>query len=566
MKKFLLLIFSLIFYSCEKSNEFSVDPIVVNQKLKTHSNEFKKEVITVADGVHVAVGYALANSIMIEGEDSNIIIDTTGTLETATEIKTLFDKINSNPVAAIIYTHNHGDHIYGAKAFALNSSPDIYAHKTTQQYINRVLGIVRPVISNRSSKMFGNRFPSTNIENNGIGPFLEIGRNSRTSGLLVPTVIFSDKLEVTISGIKVELIHAPGETNDQLLVWLPEKKVLLPGDNFYKAFPNLYTIRGTPYRDLVAWVNSLDIMRYLEPDYLVPSHSRPLHGKDLIYKELTDYRDAIQFVHDQTIRMMNQKMTPNEIATKINLPTHLQNSPFLQEFYGTPAWSARNVFSGYLGWFDGNPSTLNPIAPYEEAEKISHLAGGYENLLKITENSYEEKDYQWTLQLTDYLMELRDNKQVVDLRISALNKLGELQSNPNARYFYLSSAQDLIKIPETDLLTQPTPEILQQYPIDVLFDILKVNLIPEKSLSKEISILFNFTDTNKIFTLILRRGVLEVQPYFIQGSDIQVTTTEQIWKEVVVNLRSLPVSIATGSIKVSGEQLNLISFFNSFRE
>ena len=118
-------------------------------------------------------------------------------------------EINSNPVVAIIYTHNHGDHIYGAKVFAGNSSPDIYAHRTTQDYINRVLGIVRPIISDRSSKMFGNRFPLNDITNNGIGPFLEIGRDSRKSGLLVPNITFDEKLNINISGIEIELIHAP---------------------------------------------------------------------------------------------------------------------------------------------------------------------------------------------------------------------------------------------------------------------------------------------------------------------------------------------------------------------
>jgi|TARA_B110000014_G_C20121290_1_gene594349 alkyl sulfatase BDS1-like metallo-beta-lactamase superfamily hydrolase len=566
MKKIIILIIVLNLLSCEEAIEIIPDPVVESQKLKAHSEEFKKEIITVAEGVHVAIGYALANSIMIEGDGANIIVDTTGTLETATEIKNLFDKINSNPVAAIIYTHNHGDHIYGAKAFTLNSMPDIYAHKTTQKYINRVLGIVRPIISDRSSKMFGNGFPVSSIENNGIGPFLEIGRNSRTSGLLAPTVVFEDKLKVTIAGIKLELMHAPGETNDQILVWIPEKKILLPGDNFYKAFPNLYTIRGTPYRDLVGWVRSLDIMRYLKPDYLIPSHSRPLYGKDQIYKALTNYRDAIQFVHDQTIRMMNKNMTPDEISSQIKLPTHLQDSPFLEEFYGTPAWSARNVFSGYLGWFDGNPSNLNPIPPSEEAYKIIELAGGYDNLLEEAQNFYEEKNYQWCLQLTDYLIEANRTKEAIELRFSALNKLGELQSNPNARYFYLSSAKDLINRPQKTLLAKPTVEILQQYPINVLFETLKVNLIPEKSLDKDISILFNFIDTGKIFTLILRQGVLEVQPNLIEGFDIQVSSTEQVWKEIVVGLRSLPVALATGEIKVSGEQLALISFFNSFRE
>ena len=566
MKKLSSFILLIFLFSCQKEAPISVDPIAQNKSLEDHSLEFKKEIKEVARGVHVAIGYALANSILIEGEGGNIIVDTTGTIETAAEVKKEFDKINSNPVVAIIYTHNHGDHIYGAKAFAGNSSPDIYAHRTTQNYINRVLGIVRPIISDRSSKMFGNRFPIKDIANNGIGPFLEIGRDSRKSGLLAPNITFDDKLKIKIAGIHIELIHAPGETNDQLLVWLPDKKVLLPGDNFYKAFPNLYTIRGTPYRDLVRWVSSLDIMRYLEPEFLIPSHTRPIIGKSKIYEALTDYRDGIQYVHDQTIRLMNKGMTPDQIASQIKLPPKLKDSIYLQEFYGSPSWSSRNVFSGYLGWFDGNPSNLYPLDPKEESKKIIQLSGGVEKLLTEIKESYAKKDYQWALQLTDYLLDYEDNKEAINIRISSLNKLAEIQSNPNARYYYLSSAQDLIKPPETTLLTAPSKEELTQYPIHILFETLKVNVIPENALDNDMSVLFNFTDTNKSFTLILRNGVLEVQPYIIEGSDIQVITVEQTWKEVVAGLRSLPVAIATGSIKVSGEQLKLISFFNTFKE
>ena len=305
MRLLQLLIILQLFVSCSETITLESSEPQTPKDLIAHSEEFKKELITVTDGVHVAVGYALANSILIEGENTNIIIDTTGTEETAREVKALFDAINPNPVESIIYTHNHADHTYGATVFAEGSSPDIYAHSTTEIYLSRVIGILRPIISYRSNRMFGNALPKEQVENNGIGPFLEIGRDGRKPGLLYPTKTFTDQIEFEAAGHKIQLFHAPGETNDQLFVWLPEKKALFPGDNFYKTFPNLYTIRGTPYRDLVGWVNSIDMMRYLEPEYLVPSHTRPIVGKEKINTLLTTYRDAIQFVHDQTVRLMN---------------------------------------------------------------------------------------------------------------------------------------------------------------------------------------------------------------------------------------------------------------------
>ena len=566
MRQIKLLLIIQLFLSCSETTTLESTKPQTPEDLIAHSDEFKRELITVTDGVHVAVGYALANSILIEGEKTNIIIDTTGSEETATEVKDMFDAINSNPVETIIYTHNHADHTYGATVFAEGSNPDIYAHSTTEIYLSRVIGILRPIISSRSNRMFGNALPKEQVENNGIGPFLEIGRDGRKPGLLYPTKTFTDQIEFEAAGHKVQLFHAPGETNDQLFVWLPEKKVLFPGDNFYKTFPNLYTIRGTPYRDLVGWVNSIDLMRYLEPEYLVPSHTRPIVGKENINTLLTTYRDAIQFVHDQTVRLMNLGLDPNEIAERLVLPKHLGDSPYLKEFYGTPEWSAKNVFSGYLGWFDGNPSSLKPLPLKDEAEKIIQLSGDWNSLFKVAEDAFLVNDFQWSLQLTDYLLRSRpDDQKTKLLRKSALEALGRKESNPNSRYYYLSSAAQLDENYQQNDILLPSLEVIQKYPIESMMETLKVNVIPEKSLNKNIQLLFTFTDSPKSFSLFLRRGVLEVQPFMITGSSVQIKSSENDLKAILSGVKSLPISLVNGTLKVEGSRADLLSFFSSLR-
>ena len=567
MMKIIFHIFiTIIFFGCSETTPIETTKSPTPDDLTAHSKEFKKEVIKVTEGVHVAVGYALANAILIEGENSNIIIDTTGTIETAREVKDLFDAINSNPIEAIIYTHNHADHTYGATVFAEESNPEIYAHDSTAEYLSRVIGILRPIISARSNRMFGNALPKDEVENNGIGPFLEIGRDGRRPGLLYPTKTFTDAMKVEVGGIEIELFHAPGETNDQIFAWLPGKKALFPGDNFYKTFPNLYTIRGTPYRDLAGWVNSIDMMRYLEPEFLVPSHTRPLEGKEKINKLLTTYRDAIQFVHDQTVRLMNLGYGPDEIAEQLVLPKHLADSPYLKEFYGSPAWSAKNVFSGYLGWFDGNPSTLKPLPKKEEAENFIKLVGDWNDLFLIAEQSYMEGKFQWALQLTDYLLRVKPNDEKTEiLRQSCLIALGYKESNPNSRYYYLSSAAQLDKdYRENDILL-PDIEVIKKYPIESMMDSLKVNVIPEKSIDKNIQLLFTFTDSPKVFSLFLRKGVLEVQPFLITGSSVQITSSEEDLKAILSGIKSLPIALVNGTLQVNGSRADLLTFFTSLR-
>ena len=566
MRFFFFIPFFLLIYSCSETTPIEASKSPTPDDLIAHTSEFRKEVIEVTEGVHVAIGYALANAILVEGENSNIIIDTTGTIETAREVKALFDEINSNPIEAIIYTHNHGDHTYGASVFAEDSNPDIYAHDSTEEYLSRVIGIIRPIISARSNRMFGNSLPKSEVENNGIGPFLEIGRDGRQPGLLYPTKTFSDKIKFEVGGVKVELYHAPGETNDQLFVWLPEKKALFPGDNFYKTFPNLYTIRGTPYRDLAGWVNSIDMMRYLQPEFLIPSHTRPLVGQDNINKILTTYRDGIQFVHDQTVRLMNLGLGPNDIAETLVLPKHLGDSPFLKEFYGSPEWSAKNVFSGYLGWFNGNPSSLKPLPQIVEAENFIKLAGDWDSLFATAETAYSNGEFQWSLQLTDYLLKSKPNDtQASLLRQSSLVALGNKESNPNSRYYYLSSAAELDKDYQPNDILLPNIDAITKYPIESFMETLKVNVIPEKSLDKNIQLLFTFTNSTKSFSVFLRKGVLEVQPFMVSGSSVQVTSTEEDLKSVLSGVKSLPIALVNGTLQVNGSRTDLLSFFSSLR-
>ncbi|NNF62121.1 MAG: alkyl/aryl-sulfatase, partial [Gammaproteobacteria bacterium] len=376
--------------------------------LAAHSDEFRRSIITVRDGVWVAVGYGLANSILVEGDDGLIVIDTMASLDSARAVAREFRLLSPKPLKAIIYTHNHADHVFGAQAFidelaSPGTAVRVLAHETTEALVYRVVNVFRPILTARSFRMFGTHLNEAELVNAGIGKELEVTADS-AFGFVPPTETFRDSLETGIAGIRFELIHAPGETDDQLFVWLPDLKLLAPGDNIYKTFPNLYTIRGTPYRSLRDWSASLDRMRELPVEYLVPSHTRPLQGQEEINGTLTDYRDAISFVRDQTIRRINQGMTPEQIVATVQLPPHLATSPWLQEFYGKVSWSARSVMAGNLGWFDGNPATLQPLAPAQRAQKIAMLAGGDEALEQAAHQALADGETQWALELSDLLL------------------------------------------------------------------------------------------------------------------------------------------------------------------
>lgn len=563
-----LLLLALI--GCEAEQQVEYETRVSSpEDLAAHSEEFRKEVIEVTDGVYVAVGYGLANSILLEGDDGVVIVDTMETLEEAEAVMAEFAKIvdfEAKPVKAIIYTHNHADHIFGALAFSEGREVPVYAHATTDYYIDRILSVYRPIIVVRSMRMFGNYLDDAGLINDGIGPRLGYGPGS-SLGVIRPTVTFQDELEDEVAGIRFKLVHAPGETNDQLFVWLPDKKVLLPGDNIYKAFPNLYTIRGTPYRDPMDWVDSLDKMRALEPEHLVPSHTRPVSGTDKINRILTDYRDGIAYVHDAAVRGINRGLTPDELVASIKLPPHLAESPYLQEFYGTVEWSLRSVFSGNLGWFDGNPTTLQPLPPDERARRYVELAGGEQALRDEVQQALQDGDHKWVLELTDYLLRLNlEDQGVRDVRAEALTRLGEAASNPNARHYYLTQALELsqgLEIPSQT--AEPDPRMVHSFPLENYMRAMAVNLDPQDSADLEKTVTFVFPDAEEAWTVQVRRGVAEVREGAAEEPDLTASIDSKVFKEMLADLRNPAVVIAK-DFTVEGSTLQFVKFMRMFKD
>ena len=567
-QRFLVLLIIVMLISCQsKKEKVTFKKTVASvEELVNHSKEFDTpQVIQVTEGVHVAIGFGLANSILIEGENGNIIVDCLESNEVAKKVKAAFDKISTKPIKALIYTHNHADHIFGAGVMAGEDQPDIYSHELTNYYIDRLLNVVQPTIARRSMRMFGAFLDEDSHINCGIGPSLDAKANT-TRSILRPTITFDKELEVEIEGVKIQLAHVPGETDDQLYVWLPEKQVLLPGDNIYKSFPNLYTIRGTPYRDVKQWASSLDRMRLLKPEFLVPSHTQPVTGAEKIEKILTDYADAVRFVHDQTIRWMNIGLTGDEIAEKVILPDHLSRSPYLQEFYGRVDWSVKNIFNGYMGWFDGNSSTLLPLPVLEKAERMASLAGGENELLKKAQQAFDDGTFQWALELSDYVLRLNPKEESAqEIRYQSLLKLGETQSNPNARNYYLSQALE-VKGQSMEMASIRTPQMIHGIPIKAIFDAMAVKTIPEKCMNYNKKAVFHFSDLDKSWSVHIRNGVTEIQPMELDNPDLEINTDSNIWKEIVSRVRSPLTAMASGDLKIEGGMGDFQEFMGMFRE
>ncbi len=432
-------------------------PTRETQMLVEHNQEFRKEIIQVAPDVYVATGYDVSNQTMIVGDDGVILIDVGMIPAIAEEVYAEFRKITDKPIKAIILTHGHGDHTQGMPAYLKDAAtkPQIWAAENfgVEDIAPREVGLKNP----RAYRQSGMALPPEERINNGIARAVYPGgkykKNSKEAAGSIFAPFSKDMIthrvseprqSITVSGITLDLIRADGETADHLVVWYPEKKILMPGDLYYKSFPNLYAIRGGIYRDVRQWIKSLDMMIDLKADIMVMGHTRPITGAAEVQRSLSQYRDAIAFVFEKTIEGINKGLTPDELVAYVQLPESLASDPQLTQYYGRVEWAVRAIYSGYLGWFDGNPTTLRPLSAKTEAEKWAALLGGVDKLASAAQQALTDGEYQWAAELSDRLLALDPtNQHYRSLKADALYQLGEHTETATGRNYYKTVAQEL---------------------------------------------------------------------------------------------------------------------------
>ena len=435
--------------ACFLNSAATAQESTATKLLKARNAEFREEVIKVTDGVYVAVGFGVSPSSMIVGIDGIIIVDTMIDTDSAAKALAAFRKVTDKPVKALIFTHAHGDHTGGARVFVGDDKPQVWARSNFGAEDGAYTSAGLTIQNERGARQGGFKLPPDQRINNGVAKAYWPKRGGEVFGAgsqrVEPTDTFAEpRKSLEIAGVKLDLVAVSGETVDALYVWLPEKKVLFSGDNFYKSWPNAYAIRGTPYRDIRSWADADDLMLKEGAEFLVPGHTRPIIGKAAVAEALTDYRDAIRFVFDKTIEGMNQGLTPDELVGYVKLPARLADKDYLREYYGNVEWAVRAIFQGYLGWFDGNPSNLFPLAPKAEAQRIAKLAGGDAALLEQVRQALKNGDAQWAAQLCDHLLALDPTAREPKLiKADALTALAEKLLTATGRNYYLTVAQEL---------------------------------------------------------------------------------------------------------------------------
>jgi alkyl sulfatase BDS1-like metallo-beta-lactamase superfamily hydrolase len=371
----------------------------------------RKEAVKITDNIYQAVGFG--NTFLVTTPAGNVIVDTSSAATAPLHVRLLKAR-SSAPVKYIILTHGHGDHT-GGVALWKEPGTEVIAQRNQVEFLNYQARLNR-FFALRNSAQFVTPTP----------PVMAWPGDEGAKQLA--TILFDDKYEFTLGGVKFQIFSTPGETPDHLSVWIPQWKAAFSGDNFYASFPNMYTLRGTEPRMALDYVHSLNKVLSWQPEILLPSHGPALIGATQIVTQVTKYRDAIVYVHDAVVKGMNDGKDVFTLMREIKLPENLN----VGEGYGKLTWSIRGIYEGYAGWFDLNPATMYETPPSSPYADLVKLAGGpapvVERALEVLQKGHAPE----ALRLLDAALAAdATNREALQARLKALEYLREQSKNSN---------------------------------------------------------------------------------------------------------------------------------------
>jgi alkyl sulfatase BDS1-like metallo-beta-lactamase superfamily hydrolase len=522
----------------------------------------------VTDRVYQVRGLDIANLTIIEGDSGLILIDPLLSNETAKAALALY--LQNRPakaVTAVIYSHSHADHFGGGKGVmteedAASGKVKVIAPDGFMEHAVAENVIAGNAMSRRAQYQFGSALPvgeKAQVDT-GLGKALSRG----TISLIPPNDLIRQSYETrTIDGVEIEFHLVPGsEAPAEMILYFPQFKLLNMAEDATHNMHNLYTIRGAEIRDGRLWSKYIGeaIQRYGErTDVVIAQHHWPIWGNERIVAFLKKQRDLYKFIHDQSVRLLNEGLTPTEIAEQLKLPPSLANEWFSRGYYGTLSHNAKAVYQFYLGWYDANPADLNPLPRAEAARKQVEYMGGADAVLKRAREDFAAGQYRWVASVTSQLVFADPaNKEARDLGADALEQLGYQSEAATWRNAYLLGAAELRRgVPKAPPSTA-SAALLKGISIDLAFDVLGIRLNAARAEGKAIVINWTFSDLNQTHVMNLENSALtHISGQPAGNADLSLTLTRATFDALTLKQRSFPDAVASGDISFRGNPLKL---------
>jgi alkyl sulfatase BDS1-like metallo-beta-lactamase superfamily hydrolase len=494
-------------------------PASVNPSLWRQAQLLSKHgLFKVADGVWQVRGFDLANATFVAGKSGWIVIDPLTSAETAKAALDLAnEKLGARPVTALIYTHSHVDHFGGSRGMVAQADVDagrvqVIAPAGFLEHAVSENVIAGAAMSRRAVYQFGALLPKgpDGQVSSGIGQAVAAG----TQTLVPPTVdIVRSGQELAVDGVRIQFQLTPGtEAPAEMNLYFPDLKLLDLAENANATMHNVLTPRGALVRDAKAWADYLGESIRLYGDrteVMMTSHAWPRFGRAEIAEFMGKHRDAYKFLHDQTVRLMNEGLTGPEIANRLALPPVLADEWYNRGYYGNVSFNSRAVYQRYMGWYDANPANLAPLDPADEASRTVDLMGGAGKVLAEARKALAAGDDRWAATLANRaVMADPNDRPARDFLASVYDRQGAAAESSLWRNMYLTGAQELRQGITPSRGAAASVDLIRSTPTPMLLDLMAVRLDPAKVGSQALVLDLAFPDRQERFRVTVRNQVL----------------------------------------------------------
>jgi alkyl sulfatase BDS1-like metallo-beta-lactamase superfamily hydrolase len=487
----------------------------------------------VTDGIYQVRGLDLSNMTLVEGMRGVIVIDPLISAETAAAALALYRKNRGDrPVTAVIYTHSHADHFGGVDGVLPHDAVNvpIVAPEGFLEHAVSENVYAGNAMSRRAVYMYGSMLP--------VGPDAQVGcglgqaGSSGSIGLRAPTIDITHTGQVeTLDGVRTEFQLTPGtEAPSEMNFLFPHRQALCMAENATHNLHNVLTLRGALVRDARAWsrfLNEAITLFAARADVAFASHHWPTWGNQNVVAYLSMQRDLYAYLHDQTVRLLNEGYTGAEIAEMIQLPPALESSWAARGYYGSVSHNVKAIYQRYMGWFDGNPANLWQHPPTEAATRYVECMGGIEAVVNSASSYLDRGDPRFAAELCGHAVFADpEHAGAKELLAKAYEQMGFGAENATWRNFYLTGAAEL----RGGVLAQPialSSGMTQALSVEQLFDSIAVRIDGPRAWSETLSMEWAFTDLKEYYRMELSNGALiHYQNGEGMHADVTITLTK----------------------------------------
>lgn len=510
----------------------------------------------------------LSNMTIIEGDTGIIVVDPLISTETAKAALDLYYAHRpKKPIVAVFYSHSHVDHFGGVRGIidekdVKDGKIKIFAPEGfTEAAVSENI-YAGNAMSRRATYMYGNLLPPS--PQGQVGAGLGTTTSTGTVTLILPTNLIKETgQKEKIDGLDFEFLMAPGSEAPAEMHWyIKQLKAISAAENCTHTLHNTYTLRGAKIRNPLAWSKYLDETIQMwgkDAEILYAMHHWPVWGHEAVIENLKMARDGYRFINDQTLRLANMGYTPDQIAEQVHFPEKIAQHWAMRGYYGSIYHNVKATYVFYLGWFDGNPSTLHVLPPVEAAKKYVEYMGGAKAIITKARKAYKNGEYRWVAEVGNHVVFADpSNKEARMLVADALEQMGYQAESGPWRNFYLTGAQELRNgIQELPAPNTAAPDIIQAVDTTMLLDFTGIRLNPQKAAGKSITINLALTDTSEKYVLELRNSALTNRLGTDDNADVSIEMPRTLLNKVFLKETTLNDAMKTKDVKISGDEKKL---------